>query len=83
LAPAIIGDRVKEEHRSRTLSIVFTFGDLGSAIGPPLALGLLPHIGLGNIYLLCAGIFGLSGVFSFWHARHEKKRQSIHQELEA
>ncbi|MCJ7623553.1 MAG: MFS transporter [Anaerolineaceae bacterium] len=82
LVPAIIGDQVKEEHRSRTLSIAFTFGDLGSALGPPLALGLLPHIGLENIYLLCAGLFILSGIFSLRHARLEKKRPPIYQELE-
>lgn len=73
LVPAIIGDQAKEKHRSRMLSIAFTFGDLGSAIAPALALGLLPLIGLEKIYLLCAGMFGLSGIFSLWHASREKK----------
>jgi hypothetical protein len=33
-----------------------TFGDLSSAIAPPLAYWILPWIGLPGIYLACAGL---------------------------
>ena len=39
LSPAIAGDRVGEDKQSRALSVLFTIGDFGSALGPPLALG--------------------------------------------
>ncbi len=34
-----------------------TAGDLGSAIGPPIAYALLPLVGLPGLYLFCAGLF--------------------------
>lgn len=41
LIPTIAGDHIEETARGRALGIVYTFGDLGSTLGPPAALGLL------------------------------------------
>jgi hypothetical protein len=38
---------------------LFTVGDLGSAVGPPLAYALLPLWGLRGVYWLCATLLGL------------------------
>jgi len=41
LVPAISGDRVDKLQHGRALGVIFTIGDLGSTLGPPIALGLL------------------------------------------
>jgi MFS family permease len=56
LIPALIGDRINAQQESRALGLVYTFGDLGSAIGPVAALGLLDTLGLTSIYRLCSVI---------------------------
>ncbi len=58
LATAIVGGLGNKAPRSRRLGILFTVGDLGSAAGPPLAYALKPVLGIGNIHLLSAGLFG-------------------------
>lgn len=64
LAPAIIGDRLPARNRSRGLGFVFSLGDLGSAVGPPLAFALIPAWGLQGVYfgssavLLAGAAFG-------------------------
>jgi MFS family permease len=62
LTAALIGDRVHASRHSRSLGIVFSIGDLGSAVGPSLGLALVPVIGLGGTYLLCAGVYLIAGV---------------------
>ena len=57
LTIALIGDLAKEARRGRAIGLIHTAGDLGSAIGPPIAYALLPGIGLSGVYLLCAGLF--------------------------
>ena len=54
LAPALAGDQMRPEQRSRGLSVIYSVGDLGSAVGPPLALGLLPRLQISGVYLLSA-----------------------------
>ncbi len=71
LAPAIIGDRVEGARQSRALSVVFSLGDLASALGPPLALGLLAVLGISGVYRMSAIVLGLAGVFALAQARHE------------
>lgn len=50
----------------RRLGILYTVGDLASAIGPPLAYALLPIIGLAVLYQISAGLFGMMLVLAFW-----------------
>lgn len=70
LAPAIVGDRVPAVQRGRALSVIYTLGDLGSAIGPPLALGLVgaPGVPIATLYRLCAALLALTAGFAAWQA---------------
>jgi MFS family permease len=71
MAPAIIGDRVDEARRSRALSVVFSLGDVASALGPPLALGLLAVLGISGVYRMSAIVLGLAGVFALAQTMRE------------
>ena len=57
LSTAIVGDLSSERERGRRLGLLFTIGDLTSAVGPPLAYALIPLIGLNGLYLLSGGLF--------------------------
>jgi MFS family permease len=72
LVPAVVGDRVSHARQSRVLGVVYTIGDIGSAIGPPMALFLVPLIGIGCLFRICAGIFGAAGLFGLLMAGREK-----------
>jgi DHA1 family multidrug resistance protein-like MFS transporter len=71
LVSSIVGDRVAPDLRSRVLGVIFTIGDLGSAVGPSVGLGLIPIIGLNAVYMGCAVVFALATVFSVWYALRE------------
>ena len=60
LAMTLTGDSVSFSQRGRAIGLLHTAGDFGSAIGPSMAYGLLPLIGLRTIYLLCALLFLIS-----------------------
>ena len=66
LIPAIAGDQIGRNTRGRALGIVYTFGDLGSTLGPPVALGLLNagNINIPTIYQFSALLFLGMAVFS-------------------
>lgn len=72
LVPAVIGDRVSNTRQSRVLGVVYTIGDIGSAIGPPMALFLVPLIGIGYLFRICAAVFAAVGLFSLVMANREK-----------
>ena len=57
LVTAIIGDQVSLPQRGQAIGLLHTAGDLGSALGPPVAYAMLPVTGLPPIYGLCAGLF--------------------------
>jgi len=59
-AVAVTGDLTDGEKRGRAVGILQTGGDLGSALGPPLAYLLIPLVGLPGVYRVCAGLFALS-----------------------
>ncbi len=70
LIPAIAGDRIPENLRSRALGLINTAGDLGATIGPFAALGIIQSewLTLGQIYRLGGSLlFGISLLaFSPW-----------------
>ncbi|MBI3762216.1 MAG: MFS transporter [Chloroflexi bacterium] len=66
LATASLGDHSMEEQRGLSLGWMHTFGDLTSAIAPPLVYGVLPLIGLPGIYLATAG---LTAAMLLWAVR--------------
>ena len=65
-----------EQQRGRRLGILFTVGDLTSAVGPPLTygvplfglgtIGLIPLLGLRGVYMLSAGIFAAMFLVTLW-----------------
>ncbi len=68
LATALIGDLGNSDRQSRRLGVVFTIGDLASAVGPPLAYLLIPWIGVKAVYLLSGSLFALMFLVALWRA---------------
>ncbi len=62
LIPAVVGDRVSDEQHGRTLGFIFSWGDLGSGLGPSLGLALIPLVGIAGTYQFCALLLLLSGL---------------------
>lgn len=73
LVPAIAGDRVHILQHGRALGVIYSIGDLGSMLAPPVALGLLSagSLSIGEIYQGCALLFALVGLFSLAQVRLE------------
>lgn len=79
LIPAVVGDRVPTAQHGRTLGYIFTWGDLGSALGPSLGLALVPLVGIAGTYQVCALLLLLSGLFSGYQALLEKPLPFINE----
>jgi hypothetical protein len=60
LATALVGESSLPARRARRLGVLFTFGDLASALGPMLAYALIPQIGIQVLYLSSASLFAAS-----------------------
>ena len=73
LAAAVIGDRSTVEQRGRSLGLMYSISDLGSALGPPFALGLIPLIEIGPVYRMAALLYGLAGLAALAWAAREKR----------
>jgi MFS family permease len=73
LVPAIAGDRVPKDLRSRALGLINTAGDLGATIGPFAALGILNSGGLslGGVYKIGGALFWIVAVLALspWVSR--------------
>lgn len=59
LSTALMGDLVRGARHGRMLGLLFTVGDLASAIGPPLAFAIIPAWGARGVYQLAAALFGM------------------------
>jgi hypothetical protein len=59
LSTALVGDLSREGQRGRKMGILFTVGDLTSAIGPLLAYALIPVMGLRVIYVLSGAVLAI------------------------
>ncbi len=77
LAPSLIGDQLTTRSRSQGLGIVFSAGDLGSALGPPFALGVLAWMPLNHVYLVCGGLLLAAAVYSIWQNRRDGSLGSL------
>jgi MFS family permease len=73
LIPAIIGDKINQTHYGRSLSVIFTAGDIGSALGPPFALWLMGLLSISFVYRLCACLLVMVACFTFWCSLSEKQ----------
>ncbi len=69
LVTALTGDLAGRMQRGRAIGLVYTVGDIASAIGPVAAYALLPVIGLHGVYLLCAGLFMAEWILVLWFRR--------------
>ncbi|MFV9675227.1 MAG: MFS transporter [Anaerolineales bacterium] len=65
LITAYVGDSTPPNLSGHTLSRIFTFGDLGSALGPPLAFLFLVSFPLATLFRLCAVFSIAASVFAF------------------
>ncbi|HEY65239.1 MAG TPA: MFS transporter [Caldilineae bacterium] len=71
LATTLIGDLSAGERHGRGLGVLYTLGDLGSAVGPLAAYALLPVAGLPAIYLGCAALMLIiAGWAAMMHHQH-------------
>ena len=73
LATALTGDLVSRPERGRAVGLLHTAGDLGSAIGPPVAYALLPQLSLTGVYGLCAVLFALQLPVVLWFQFRQKQ----------
>jgi len=55
LSTTLLSDLSPPGEQSRSLGLLFTVGDLASAVGPPLAYALIPFVGIRAGYLVSAG----------------------------
>lgn len=65
LITAYVGDSTPPNLSGHTLSRIFTFGDLGSALGPPLAFLFLVSFPLASLFRLCAVMSIAASFFAF------------------
>jgi MFS family permease len=65
LITAYVGDSTPPNLSGHTLSRIFTFGDLGSALGPPLAFLFLVSFPLASLFRLCAVLSIAASFFAF------------------
>jgi MFS family permease len=65
LITAYVGDSTPATMQGRTLSVIFTFGDLGSALGPPIAFLLMASYPLAAIFRLCAILSFATSIVTF------------------
>lgn len=68
LSVTLIGDLSRTDERGKRLGMVFTLGDLASAVGPPLAYALIPLLGIRGDYVLSAGLVLSMLVVTLWLA---------------
>lgn len=72
LIPAIIGDKIDQSQYGRSFGAIYAVGDIGSALGPPLALWLMGLLSINAVYRLCAGLLLVVACFALWRAFMEK-----------
>ncbi|MBI4789003.1 MAG: MFS transporter [Chloroflexi bacterium] len=64
LATALAGDLAREKQHGSNLGILYTAGDLGSAIGPLAAYAIMPLAGLPIVYIACAALMVIVGIWT-------------------
>jgi MFS family permease len=73
LSTTLVGDLTKPGEQSKCLGMMFTVGDLASAVGPPLAYALIPLLGIRGGYVLSAGVLGAMFLVALWLGRRALK----------
>ena len=82
LIPAITGDRVSKNLRSRALGLINTAGDLGAMIGPFVALGALNlgWLSLSEIYKIGSIFFGIVSMLALSPLVGRKSKTTVNIE---
>jgi MFS family permease len=76
LSTALVGDLSPEGQRGRKMGILFTVGDLTSAVGPLLAYALIPVLGLRVIYILSGAVMAIMMLVALgWAVRSAGARE--------
>ena len=76
MATTLIGDISKTES-GRNLGLLFTMGDLASAIAPLIVFWLIDSIGLTVIYSVAAGLFGCMFLITLWWSIRKPDRLKL------
>ncbi|UCF60347.1 MAG: MFS transporter [Anaerolineaceae bacterium] len=71
LIPALIGDKIDQTHFGRSLGVIYAVGDIGSALGPPLALWLIGFVSVNVIYRFSACLLLVVTCFVLYRAVSE------------
>ncbi len=77
LSTALVGDLSEPARQSRQLGVLYTIGDLGSAIGPPFVFFVLPYLGLEWIYLVLAAVILLMFLWVFRWVQKPRVRPAL------
>lgn len=83
LIPAIAGDRVPQDLRSRSLGLINTAGDLGATLGPFAALGALSlgWLSLSEIYKMGSVLFVVVAVLALSPLVARQSRTEVNVEV--
>jgi MFS family permease len=73
VSASIVGDSTERGERGRAVGLLHTAGDLGSAVGPPVAYALLPWLGPAGLYLVCAGLYLVGLVPVLWFRSRDQR----------
>jgi MFS family permease len=76
MATTLIGD-LATTRSGRYLGMLFTMGDLASAIGPLLVFWLVGFVNLRTIYLTAGALFGIMFVLTGWLSLHQPKLTAL------
>lgn len=70
LTTALTGDLAPPQQRGRAIGLLHTTGDLGSALGPPVAYALIPFLSLGGVYGACGALLACGAALTVprWRA---------------
>jgi MFS family permease len=82
LIPAIAGDHIPKNLRSRALGLINTAGDLGATIGPFAALGALNlgWLSLSGIYKIGGVLFGIVAMLALSSLVAKQSKTTAHIE---
>jgi MFS family permease len=76
LSTALVGDFSREGQRGRKMGVLFTVGDLTSAIGPLLAYAMIPITGLRVLYILNGAVLAVMMLVAVGWAIHSSRRRA-------
>ena len=77
LSITLVEEAGSPQYRSRRLGILFTTGDLGSAIGPLLAFALIPLVGIRNLYLLAAILLAVMFLIAWYQSTRDSQDRAV------